>query len=145
MYNRLGPVRILPNADYRTPLLIGLDLYAIQELCQATLFLLGHSRSLFHYFCHFKSYSRCFHYKILPMTGLESETSGIGSNRSSNRATTTAHNILYFISAIFSLFLTSHPPLYFISCGCSCSCPKIVGTRLMVFCGQTITQMQFTN
>ena len=48
---------------------------------------LGHSRPLFLYFC-------LFNYKLvdkfLLMTGCEPRISGVGSNRSSNGATTTA-------------------------------------------------------
>ena len=45
---------------------------------------LGHSRPLFFTFV-FSTVNRKFvHYKILPMTGFELRTSGIGSDRSAN-------------------------------------------------------------
>ena len=40
--------------------------------------------------------------KILPMTGVELRTSGIKSNRSTNWATTTSPNILFYVK-IFNL------------------------------------------
>ena len=51
---------------------------------------MGHSRPLFIYFCLFYAISSNIFTKILPMTGSEPRTSGIGSDRSANWATTTA-------------------------------------------------------
>ena len=59
---------------------------------------MGHSRPLF---CLSTVNSKYVHYKISPMTGFEPWTSGIGSNRSTNWATTTAHYICSFERQIF--------------------------------------------
>ena len=45
-------------------------------------------------------YSKYVHYKILPVTGFDLRISGIGSIRSSNWATTTAHLLLILHSKI---------------------------------------------
>ena len=43
--------------------------------------------------------------KFLPMTGFEPRTSDIGSNRSTNWATTTAHGVDYLNVQNYSLYL----------------------------------------
>ena len=56
---------------------------------------MGHSRPLLFYFRVFKTVDSKqinVQYKCLPMTGFERWTSGIGSDRFTNRATTTAHH-----------------------------------------------------
>ena len=61
---------------------------------------MGHSRPLFLYFSSFQytvDSIQIFNInKILPMTGFEPRMSGIGSNRSTNRATTTSQKLLNF-------------------------------------------------
>ena len=54
---------------------------------------MGHSRPLFLYFC---LLAVIVQYKILPMNGFEPRTSGVGSNCSTNWATTTARGKLLF-------------------------------------------------
>ena len=55
-------------------------------------FKMGPSRPHFHYFCLFNIVdSKMFNTIFLTMTGFELWTSGIGSDRSTNWATTTAH------------------------------------------------------
>ena len=59
-------------------------------------FKMGPSRPHFHYFCLFNIVdSKMFNTIFLPMTGFELWTSGIGSDRSTNWATTTAHVMWY--------------------------------------------------
>ena len=56
---------------------------------------LGHSRPLFSFIFVFSTVnSRYVHYKILPITGFEPQTPGIGSDHSANLASTTAKNII---------------------------------------------------
>ena len=50
----------------------------------------GHYRPLFLYFCLFKTFDTNVPYKSLPITGFKPRTSGVGSDRSTNLATTTA-------------------------------------------------------
>ena len=58
-------------------------------------FSLGHSRPLFSFIFVFSTVnSRYVHYKILPITGFEPQTPGIGSDHSANLASTTAKNII---------------------------------------------------
>ena len=45
--------------------------------------------------------------KILPMTGVEPQTSGIESNRSTNWATTTSH-ITILLSQVLAMFIRRH-------------------------------------
>ena len=52
------------------------------------IFLMGHSRPLFLYFCRF--YIIQWTDKFLPMLGIEPRISGDGSDRSANCSTTTA-------------------------------------------------------
>ena len=68
--------------------------------------IMGHSRHLFIYFCLFNTVdSRQWTIKILPMTGFEPRTSVIGSNRSTNWATTTA--LFLNVDSIFKLHVQS--------------------------------------
>ena len=56
---------------------------------------MGHSWTLFLYFCLFNTVdSKLWSIKILPMTGFKARTSGVGSNRSTNLATTTAQKVV---------------------------------------------------
>ena len=53
---------------------------------------MGQSQPLFLYFRLFNTVdSKNVQYKFLPMTGFEPQTSGVGSDRSTYWATTTAH------------------------------------------------------
>jgi len=67
------------------------------------LFLMGHSRSLFLYFHLSTAISKYVEYKILLSTGIEPQTSGIGSNCSANWSIYFWYFLL--ISSFFS-FLT---------------------------------------
>ena len=77
---------------------------------------MGHSRSLFLNFCLFDTVDtkQMFYIKSFPMTGFEPRTSGVGSDRSTNWATTISngslgdHSPCFFLNgpspASFSLF-----------------------------------------
>ena len=60
----------------------------------------GHPRPLFLYFRLFNTH---MFLQFLPMTGFKQRTSGIGSNRSTNWATTTAVNVInpFWMNSIF--------------------------------------------
>ena len=65
---------------------------------------MGHSRPLFLYFCLFNTVDSEYMNKNLPMTGFKPRTSGVGSNRSTHWATTTA---TYFVITVrLNSFLT---------------------------------------
>ena len=61
-----------------------------------------HSRPLFLHFCLFNPVDskQCLIY-ILPMTGFEPRTSGVGTDRFANWATTTAHKFYFAIGFFF--------------------------------------------
>ena len=70
---------------------------------------MGHSRPLFLYFRLFntvESKQINIRYKSLPMTGLEPQTSGVGSDQSTNWATTTARDD--FLSFLFWVYLSRY-------------------------------------
>ena len=65
-------------------------------------FKMGHSRPLFLYFRHFNAQltvNKCsiYIYKFLPMTGFEPRISGIGSDHSTNWATTTSQLFVKYL------------------------------------------------
>ena len=75
-------------------------------------FKVGHSRPLFIYFCLFNTVdNKQMFNKIFPKTRVEPRTSGIESNCSTNWATTTSQNLLFFIMFNDLLDVTSRRQL----------------------------------
>ena len=62
---------------------------------------MGHSRPFFFIFVFSMELHVNVHYKCLPMTGFEPETSRTGSNCSINSVTTTAPSLAYFFTLLF--------------------------------------------